>query len=169
MQLKQNNGFTLIELLVVISLISITLVFAMPRFHHNTILSDSTKTVSRWIILKVQSLKQRAAHDQKLYALHVDIDANRLWITNESMSEEEIENALLKAFELPDDINVLDVEYPEKEKASSGQADIFFYKKGYSDRALVHISNEDNERFSFLIETFLSKVKLLEDYVSFEE
>jgi len=117
----------------------------------------------------VQSLKQRAAHDQKLYALHVDIDANRLWITNESMSEEEIENALLKAFELPDDINVLDVEYPEKEKASSGQADIFFYKKGYSDRALVHISNEDNERFSFLIETFLSKVKLLEDYVSFEE
>ncbi len=168
MQLKQNNGFTLIELIVVISLISIMLVFAVPRFH-DTVLSDNTKTVSRWIILKVQSLKQRAVHDQKLYALHIDIDTDRLWITNESMSEEEVEKALLKAFELPDDISLLDVEYPEKEKVSSGQADIFFYKKGYSDRALVHISNEDNERFSFLIETFLSRVKLFEKYVSFEE
>lgn len=168
MQLKQNNGFTLIELIVVISLVSIMLVFAVPRFH-DTVLSDNTKTVSRWIILKVQSLKQRAVHDQKLYALHIDIDTDRLWITNESMSEEEVEKALLKAFELPDDISLLDVEYPEKEKVSSGQADIFFYKKGYSDRALVHISNEDNERFSFLIETFLSRVKLFEKYVSFEE
>ncbi len=168
MQLKQNNGFTLIELIVVISLISIMLVFAVPRFH-DTVLSDNTKTVSRWIILKVQSLKQRAVHDQKLYALHIDIDTNRLWITNESMSEEEVEKALLRGFELPDDISVLDVEYPGRKKVSSGQADIFFYEKGYSDRALVHISNEDNELFSFLIETFLSRVKLFEKYVSFEE
>jgi len=165
---RQNNGFTLIELIVVISLISLMLFFAIPRFQ-NSVLSDNTKKVSRWIIAKVHALKERAVRDQKLYALHVSLDSNRLWTTNEFMSEQELQNAAQNAYELPDDIKVLDVEYPDEEIISVGRADIYFYKRGYSDKAMIHIENNDNEQLSFLIEPFLSRVRMYETYVDFED
>jgi len=165
---RQNNGFTLIELIVVISLISLMLFFAIPRFQ-NSVLSDNTKKVSRWIIAKVHALKERAVRDQKLYVLHVSLDSNRLWTTNELMSEQELQNAAQNAYELPGDIKVLDVEYPDEEKISVGRADIYFYKRGYSDKAMIHIENNDNEQLSFLIEPFLSRVRMYETYVDFED
>lgn len=166
--LRQNNGFTLIELIVVISLISLMIFFAIPRFQ-DSVLSDNTKKVSRWIIAKVHALKERAVRDQKLYILHVNLDSNRLWMTNEFMSEQELQNAAQSAYELPDNIKVLDVEYPDEEIISVGRADIYFYKKGYSDKAMIHIENNDNEQLSFLIEPFLSRVRMYETYVDFED
>ncbi len=162
-----RNGFTLIELIVVVCLISIMLFFSLPRFQ-DAVLSDSTKKTSLWIIGKVRALKENAVSNQKLYTLHINIDTDRLWITNESMSEEELQNAELQGFELPDDVKALDVEYPYKGKISAGQADICFYKKGYSDKVLIHIKDDDEE-LSFLIEPFLSKVKLYEKYAGFED
>lgn len=162
------GGFTLIELIVVISLISIMLFFSIPRFQ-NTFLSDNTKKTSRWIIGKVRALKEVAVQDQKLYILHVNMDTNSLWVSNDSMSEKEIQNANQEEFILPDDVKVLDVEFPEKGKISSGLADIFFYKNNYSDKALIHIEDSDNQQLSFLIEPFLTKVKMYEKYAGFED
>ena len=165
---RRNNGFTLIELIVVISLISIMLFFAVPRFQVD-VLSDHTKKASRWIMLQVHDLKEKAVHDQKRYALHLSLDSNRLWVTSEIMSPEEIQSAEAGGYELSNDIKLLDVEYPDKEKISAGQADIYFYKKGYSDKAIIHISNNDNEVLSFLIEPFLSRVRLYNKYIEFED
>jgi prepilin-type N-terminal cleavage/methylation domain-containing protein len=165
---RRNNGFTLIELIVVISLISLMLFFAVPRFQVD-VLSDHTKKASRWIMLQVHDLKEKAVHDQKRYVLHLSLDSNRLWVTSEIMSPEEIQSAEASGYELSDDIKLLDVEYPDKEKISAGQADIYFYKKGYSDKAIIHISNNDNEVLSFLIEPFLSRVRLYNKYIEFED
>ena len=165
---RLNQGFTLIELIVVITLISLMLFFAIPRFQVD-VLSDNTNKASRWIMLKVHSLKEKAVREQKLYVLHISLDSNRLWITSEIMSQEEIQAAEANGYELSDDINLLDVEYPDEEKISVGRADIYFYKKGYSDKAIIHISNDDNERRSFLIEPFLSHVRLYDKYIGFED
>ena len=89
---ERIKGFTLIELIVVISLISIMLFFAIPRFQRN-VLSDSTKEVSRWILLKIPNIKERAAREQKRYILHVNLDSNKLWITHEAMLQEAIQSA----------------------------------------------------------------------------
>jgi prepilin-type N-terminal cleavage/methylation domain-containing protein len=165
---RLNQGFTLIELIVVITLISLMLFFAIPRFQVD-VLSDNTNKVSRWIMLKVHSLKEKAVREQKLYVLHISLDSNRLWVTSEIMSQEELQAAEANGYELSDDINLLDVEYPDEEKISVGRADIYFYKKGYSDKAIIHISNDDNERRSFLIEPFLSHVRLYDKYIGFED
>ena len=165
---RLNQGFTLIELIVVITLISLMLFFVIPRFQVD-VLSDDTNKVSRWIMLKVHSLKQKAVREQKLYVLHISLDSNRLWVTSEIMSQEEFQAAEANGYELSDNINLLDVEYPDEEKISVGRADIYFYKKGYSDKAIIHISNDDNERRSFLIEPFLSHVRLYDKYIGFED
>ena len=165
---KLNQGFTLIELIVVITLISLMLFFAIPRFQVD-VLSDNTNKASRWIMLKVHSLKEKAVREQKLYVLHISLDSNRLWVTSEIMSQEEFQAAEANGYELSDNINLLDVEYPDEEKISVGRADIYFYKKGYSDKAIIHISNDDNERRSFLIEPFLSHVRLYDKYIGFED
>ena len=75
---RRNNGFTLIELIVVISLFSLMLFFAVPRFQFD-VLSDHSKKTSRWIMLQVQALKEKSVHDQKRYVLHLSLDSNRLW------------------------------------------------------------------------------------------
>ena len=153
---------------MVISLISLMFFFAIPRIRVD-ILSDNTRKVSRWIMLNVSALKEKAVHDQKRYALHLSLDSNRLWVTNDTLSEEELEEAAATGYNLPEDIKLLDVEYPDKEKISAGRADIYFYKKGYSDKAMIHITNNDNEVLSFLIEPFLSRVRLYNKYLEFED
>jgi hypothetical protein len=50
-----------------------------------------------------------------------------------------------------------------------GQADIYFNEKGYSDKAIIHLKNDDNEKFSFLIEPFLLRVRLYNGYTEFED
>jgi len=153
---------------VVISLISLMFFFAIPRIQLD-ILSDNTRKVSRWIMLNVSALKEKAVHDQKRYVLHLSLDSNRLWVTSDVMSTEELEEAAANGYNLPEDIKLLDVEYPDKEKISAGRADIYFYKKGYSDKAMIHITNNDNEVLSFLIEPFLSRVRLYNKYLGFED
>jgi prepilin-type N-terminal cleavage/methylation domain-containing protein len=162
-----ENGFTLIEIAVVILLISIMLLVAVPRLPDSS-LTDQTRKTKRWVILKVQDLKERAVQDQKTYTLHVGIDSKQLWVTSDDMSDESKEQAEKNAFKLDEDLKVLDVEYPGDQSVESGRADISFFAKGYSDRAIIHMADNDG-RFSFQIEPFLSNVKLYDAYTGFEE
>ena len=166
--LKQFKGFTLIELIVVISLISIMLFLAIPKFQSG-FLSNDTKAVSRWILISVPNLKDKAQKDQKRYLLHVDFDANKLWIASETASDEGLQSDEIKGYQLPEDVKLLDVEYPDQKTISAGDAQIYFDERGYSDKAIIHIENDDNERFSFVIEPFLRQVRLYQKYVGFTD
>ncbi|MEE4605914.1 MAG: type II secretion system protein [Desulfobacteraceae bacterium] len=162
---RQCRGFTLIELIVVIALIGLMLFFSLPRIQNNPFL-DGSKKSARWLIGKVQALKESAIRDQKQYSLHFDLDSGRIWETNESMSQEDYENAELNSYALPDDVRIVDVEYPAKEKITTGQTEITFYKAGYTDKAFIHMQEGDTY-LSFLIEPFLSNIKVIEEYVGF--
>ena len=162
----QNDGFTLLELIVVISLLGIMLVLTVPRFHE-TLFLDESKTGSRWIIGKIQALKEAAVRNQKNYTLHIDLDSERFWETDDSMSPEDIENASLNAAALPDGLKITDIEYPMQGRINSGQADITFYKGGYSDKVFIHLQDGDSE-VSYLVEPFLSEVSRYETYIGFE-
>ena len=161
------HGFTLIELIVVISLIGLMLFVSLPRLQNNPFFDDSKKS-ARWLIGKVQALKESAIRDQKQYSLHIDLDSGRIWETNESMSPEEHESAASNSYTLPEDVRIMDVEYPAKEKMTSGQAEITFYKAGYTDKAFVHMQ-EGETYLSFLIEPFLSNVQVIEKYEGFQD
>lgn len=163
---KAAPGFTLIELIVVVSLISLMLFFALPRLNSD-LLDDDINTTSRWIILKVRTLKDRAHLEQKSYVLHLDMNTNRLWVSNASMTEEELEKAAGSAYQLPEGIQLLDVEYPSG-KIATGEAEIWVFENGYSEKALIHLSDSANDIRTFLIEPYLPSVKLFKQAVGFE-
>jgi len=162
----QENGFTLLELIVVITLLGIMLVFTVPRFH-NTLFVDESKKSARWIIGKIRALKEAAIRNQTNFTLHIDLDTQQYWETDESMSAETRESAALNAASLPGDLKIADIEYPIRGKINSGRADIMFYKTGYTDKLLIHLQ-DDAQYVSFLIEPFLSGVTRYETYASFE-
>ena len=163
----QNAGFTLIELIVVIALMGLMLFFSLPRLQNNPFLNDA-KESSRWLISKVQSLKESAIRDQKRYTLHFDLDSGKVWETNEAMSPEDIESTMMDSYELPDDLRIIDIEYPSIGKIYSGQAEITFHKAGYTNKALVHMQDGDTY-LSFLIEPFLPDVEFFDKYASFDD
>ena len=166
--IKNSLGFTLIELIIVISLISIMLFFAVPKFQTGLFVNSMDKTL-RWIMLKTQSIREDAVFEQKLCVLHINLDSDFLWITDELMKIEAQKKAKEKGFRLFDDVKIDDVEYPNNLKISTGTADIYFYKKGYSDNALIHLEDSENQRFTLHIRPFLTNNKLYENYFKFDE
>jgi hypothetical protein len=83
------------------------------------------------------------------------------------MSEEESETAQENGYRLPSEVNVVDVEYPEGERVTSGRVDIGFYPAGYSDRVIIHLAH-DQDRYSYQIEPFLPRVRFHEAYIGYE-
>ncbi|MFO7557676.1 MAG: hypothetical protein R6X10_02510, partial [Desulfobacterales bacterium] len=139
---------------------------AMPRFS-SFIFTDNTDRIARWVIFKAGSLKNRAVKEQKQYVINVDLDNNRFWITDESMLDEEtLQSASDKSYNLPENVRILDVEFPGRGRVVQGIAEIFFYKKGYSDQAVIHIEGDGERKISLFIEPFLPSVKLVEEYAA---
>jgi len=161
------RGFTLIELVVVTALISLLLVFAIPRFQDVSIFQGSNK-ISRWIMLKVGSLKDRAIKERRVYILHIGTDSGEMWVSGEGMDEEAREKARESARSLPAGYRISDVALPVRGKIAVGRVDIRFYPKGYSDKAMIHLEDDDGNYLSFLIEPFLTQVKRYEDYVELD-
>ena len=163
-----HRGFTLIELIVVISLISIMLFLSVPRFSY-FFTSDDTSMTLRWLIVKIRLLKTAAVKENRMYTLHADMDSGLLWISNESMETEEEKAAAMKqGLTLPDDVKLVDVEFPGIGRIPAGTADISFYKKGFSDRAIIHIEGAGDDMKSLVVEPFLSTIRVHDTYKSYD-
>lgn len=161
------RGFTLIELVVVMALVGIMMFVAIPGFQH--ILTDDTRKASQWILMQAPRLKARAVSEKKIYTLHVDMDDNLLWVSSGIMPDDDMSQARKNGRPLTGDSVLLDVAYADGETVDSGEAEIHFYPGGFSDKAIIHMEDENGSRRSFIIEPFLSQVELREEYVDFEE
>ena len=165
LKIKNNQGFTLIELIVVVIIMSVMLVFATPRLS-GFIFPDDTNKIVRWLVIKARLLRNSAVQQQKNFFLNIDIDNNRLWVTDESVdTEEALNKAMENSFSLPESVRFLDVEFPGRGKTLQGTVEIAFNKQGYSDQAIIHIEGDDDRKISLLVEAFLPSVKWVEDYV----
>jgi general secretion pathway protein H len=158
------RGFTLIELMVVLVLISIVLAVVIPRFDSG-LLQDPRKKLSRWMVNTIRYLRSTAIQKQTSQALVIDLNEQRMWIVSDGMSEEELTTASEKAFKLDKSMQIVNVQFPDQEPLSTGSVEIRFYPAGFSDRALIHMENDDTQRFSYLVEPLLPKVKLFEEWI----
>ena len=161
-----KKGFTLIELVVVVLLIGLTMVLSVPRLRYAMLTDDLRGTVRR-MVGTVRTLRNEAIREQKVYALHFDLESNRLWADSADMTDEERIEAHQKAFQLPKGVRVLDVWRSGKGKEVAGEAVIHFTKKGYMEQSVIHLGAEDGRRFTLIFSPFLGRVKVLEEYIEF--
>ncbi len=163
---QHRNGFTLIELMVVILMIAITLGVAVPRLD-TLMVQDPRKKTNRWMINMTRALRSAAIETQKKHVLVVDVDANRIYSVTEEMNDEARSAAAEKAFKLPGSIQIVDVQFPNKERVGSGTAEIVYYPGGYSDQALIDLEDDDAQRFSYKLEPLLPKIRVLDEWLSY--
>jgi len=156
------------ELIVVVALIGIMLVFSVPRVQ-DTVFSNASRKTANWLMMTVKELKEKAATEQKRHVLHVNLDTNALWLSNETMEEDAVLEAEEKGYVLPDGVRLQAVEYPGREAVTDGQADITFFPQGYSDKALIHVESETHGAMTFLIEPFLSDVIVYDTHAGFND
>jgi prepilin-type N-terminal cleavage/methylation domain-containing protein len=167
MMSQRRAGFTLLELIVVMALIGIVFFFAIPRFE-GSFLFDDSKQSARWLVGKLQTLREEALRTRRQHILNVDFETRRVWHTLEAMTIEELELAMRRAQPIPGGARVVGVEFPPDTRITSGRAEIRFYGDGHSDKALIHLQL-GGASSSFLLEPFLSQVKMFESVVGFND
>lgn len=156
-------GFTLIELMVVMMMITIILAVAIPRFDGG-VLQDPTKAVARRMINTVRSLRSEAVQHQQVHALVIDLDNQRFWKLNGAMDEQAVAAAAEKAYTLPESVRFMEILFRNREAATTGKTTIHFYPAGYSDHAVIRLLNDDRDRFSFVVEPLLPKLRFLDEW-----
>jgi Tfp pilus assembly protein FimT len=166
------------ELIAVLFIISMMLVFAIPEFSRNLMHND-TKTTLNWIVFNVSKFKKEARQQGKNFSMCIYPAANLIQIKTESTDSayadsqpsdgESAEAGILAEFSVPEDMSLdrVDFNRPGREPAAE-DACIHFYAKGYSDHAIVHLSDNEGNFFSCMIEPFLHRVKIYKEDVQFE-
>jgi len=161
-----DSGFTLIELMVVMLLITIVFAVTAPKLDTG-ILQDSRKSTTRWMKNTISDIRAAAVQKQQNYTLIINLDDGRIWYTNDSMEEEARMAAAEKAFKVPASIQFIDVQFPRKDRISTGSAEIVFYAGGYADQAAINVETDDAERFAYVIEPLLTRMKVVDEWVSY--
>ena len=164
--MPENHGFTLIELVVVCALISLVLFLSIPRLE-KVHTAGSMRQASQWLVINVPRLKEQAVREQIDLSLHPDMRDGILWVSSPDMTGEQRDAARKEGFQLSESIGIMDVQFPGEPILSGGSAEIRFYSRGFSDRAWIHLAEDDRKR-SFLVETFLNDVEQHEGYLGFE-
>lgn len=168
--------------------------FSFPRLT-GFLSGDNRDTVGRWIIVQTALARIKAVQQNNPYLLQVDVSEDAFRVMPATLSSDpspeagqsiddiedmspfddldgeasgEITGGVMeRELVLSDNVDIIDVVFPDDTSITSGLADICFYGQGYSDRAMIHIKSGE-DRFSFYIAPFLPQVKIYDGYVGFE-
>ena len=164
----RSCGFTLVELVAVTAVLGLVLVVTVPRFDALSLFSRDSDPVSR-LILQLESLRSRAVRDGADILLHVQSGGSKIWTTAPSMTDEEKEAARDQAEFLDDSLQVLDVAFPgrDMEPGEDGAYAILFSRKGYCDKALIHLRRNVSD-ITLKLEPFRPSVERASGYLSYE-
>jgi len=165
---QDNKGYTLIELTVVIIMIGLLMTLVVPRFQYS-LLTDDLKATTRRMVGTIREVRNEAIREQKTHTLHFDFESNRFWVDSFGMTEEERTIARGNATALPPTVRIQDVWKHGEGKKMTGETLIRCNKNGYLQQSVIHLGSEDGRQFTLVLRPFLGKVKVLEDYVDFEE
>ena len=157
-------GFTLLELIVVILLLTILLGFAIPAFQADPA-GGSRDRVARELAHAVKKLKIAALRRQTVHELHMNLDQNRFWVTQtEAATADDAAPAPQQAERtLPDDIRITHVRFADNREVRSGTVVIAFYPQGYSDRAVIRLTDDADTSTDLVVEAFLPMALITEE------
>ena len=156
-------GFTLLELIVVVLLLTILLGFAIPAFQAGNA-GGSRDRVARELAHTVRKLKIAALDRQIIHRLHLDLNQNRIWVTRGEPAAglDDAPSSPQSERTLPEDIRIAKVRFADNREIRSGKAEIAFYPQGYSDRAIIRLTDKANTTVDLVVEAFLPMALMAE-------
>ena len=160
-----NDGFTFIELTVVVFLMGFMLLLAVPRVR-DTMLTDGLKSTTNHLANTARELRSDAARNQVDYILHLDLNNNLIWTYSIDMTPEAISEMKRRSFHIPEDVKIQDIYRFGGDKISDGEATIRFYKRGYVQPTVLHLTRKD-DRFTIIFEPFVSLIKIYGRYIDY--
>jgi len=159
------RGFTLIELVVVMVLLSIMTAFAVPSIR-TALFSDQLKSTARRLIGLINEVGQTARSDQQEYFLVFDRQTRAFQVQTANGKQEK---RILKPVPLPDGVEVVDFTSVYGGTESQGELSLRFSKKGYVDKTLIHLRNEDGRELTLALSPFLGVSRLYDSYQTLED
>jgi prepilin-type N-terminal cleavage/methylation domain-containing protein len=173
-----SRGFTLLELMVVMVLLTLVTAFAMPGLR-TSLFTDQLKATARQLVGLIAETGQEAVRSQAEQLLHIDQERNLVWVTAEVKKKPEgadttsdtaavWDNDPGKQWSrvtLPDAVKVIDIESVSGGKKSVGEMTIRFTTKGYVDKTLIHLRDDEGRDLTLILSPFLAVTRIVDAYV----
>lgn len=156
--------------MVVISLLT---AFAIPGLRSN-LFSDQLKTTTRKILGLISEASQEAVSRHAEYSLYFDLDNNTVSTVQEEQktqteTQEESQYSQGKELDIPEAVQLVDVDSVHGGKQSQGRAVVRFSKKGYVDKTLIHLRTDDGDDMTIVLSPFLGVTKVYDSYLDLED
>ena len=165
---RGDSGFTLLELIIVCALMGFLLAVSVPAFR-DTLLDDPLRSGGRKMIGYIQGVREKSVREQQPYLLFFDIDGRRVYHLTESDAGAESHDLTGKnILELPENVKIADVWSKRFGTVNSGVPELWISRQGYIDRSVIHLESKDGETVSLVLETFLPKIYVKDDYFEAE-
>jgi len=162
-ELKLSEGYTILELIVVMVILGISLHFIMPSLKK----PNSVKAVARRVITMAGHLRCLAVRTQQQQTLSFDPGGFKVSISNDTDTEMlDADERSKQTIPIPDDV-IIEASYPNGDTQSSG--DIHFYPTGYANPVAIHLTKDEYDYLTLVVEPFLSKVRIYDEYWEFPE
>lgn len=168
-RISRQDGFTLFEIIVVMVIIAMMTAFTIPEMR-SSLFSDELKTSTRKILAVLSEASQEAVRRHADYSLYFDLDKNSISsLPTEEFGVAADEVPAGQSLDIPESIQLVDIESAHGGKQTLGQAVIRFTKKGYVDKTLIHLRTEDGDDMTILLSPFIGVTKVFDSYLDLED
>jgi general secretion pathway protein H len=161
---NSKSGFTLIELMVVMALLSVMTSFAVPAIR-TALYSDQLKATARKLVGLVNETGQAARRNQQPYSLIFDRESRSFKMQSTAGQDDISKTATVK---VPDGVEVVDFTSVHGGELTDAPR-LRFTKKGYVDKTLIHLRDDDGRDVTLVLSPFLALSRLYDSYRSLED
>lgn len=180
---KASRGFTLLEIMVVMVLLTMVTAFVMPGLR-SALFTDQLKATARKLTGLVAETGQEAIRSQSEQLLHFDLERNLVWTSSEKKVDKDKdpdavwdttpvwdEDAALQAQHLaiPDSVRVVDISSVAGGKRSTGTTTVRFSTKGYVDKTLIHLRDDEGRDLTLILSPFLAVTRIRDSYMEIDD
>lgn len=154
-------GFTLLELVVVVAVIGTVAFLTVPRLQLPG-RDRGLNAAARWLMAHHHKLRVESVRRQRRFHLHCDLDAQRIWATEEGMDAAQQSEAADKALQLGKEARLVLVRMADGREVRAGQSALVYFPDGHSYLAQLLLRDDRGRQRAVRLEPFLPEARLLD-------
>ncbi len=148
--------------MVVVAVIGTVLVLTVPRIDLPG-LHDDLSAAARQVIQAHRKLKAEAAGRQLRYSMHLDLDRQRIWVSDASMDEDQMAAAADEGYRLPSRVRLEQLRLPDEREINTGSYAVQYFPDGHSFMVDIDMAELGGRRLTLRIEPFLAAARVIRE------